>query len=149
MLRRSESELRKVLQCSRYLIDEPNARGLRPLHLAVGWPRGIEVLLNYGADPNVMDEDGDYPVDHAILMCPKSLALLGEADCALPSYSFDMAIFLAVNQGGDRAKRVSIARYVITMEANQRRKLQALLSHHLPDNSIFIHPHFENKVLDA
>ena len=156
MLRRSESELRNALQLSHHLIDEPNARGLRPLHLSVGWPCGVKVLLSDGANINVADENGLYPVEHAIqLGCPESLALFGEADCALRPSSREstgtlaMAIILAANPHNKQAVRVSIAEYVITMEANQRRKLQELVFQYLPESSICVNSPFDEKLLDV
>lgn len=150
VLRRSESELRKVLKYSHHRIDEPNARGLRPLHLFVGWPHGIEILLSYRANMNLADECELYPVEHAIqLACPESLALLGEADCALHHSGFGTLGMAICDRGRDQALRASIAEYVIMIVANQRRKLQALLSQHLSESSTFIHSSSEDKLLDV
>ena len=155
MLRRSESELREVLQYSHHLIDEPNARELRPLHLSVGWPVGVEILLNYGANVNVIDEQGYYPIDHAIQsVYQESVALLGKADCALRPSSrkskgtLGLAIALAACCFVSGELKVRIAESVIMLEANQRRKLQALVSDYLPESSVWAHLSVEDKLLD-
>lgn len=157
MLRRSESELRNVLQFSHHLIDEANAHGLRALHLSANWPSGIEILLEYGANVNAVDDCGFYPIDHAIeLACPESVALLGEADCALRPENREfwgtlgLAIAVAASCDRDQVLRARrIVESVIVMEANQRRKLHALLSHYLPESSIGPHSLFEDKLLDV
>lgn len=156
ILRQSETELRKVLQCSHHLIDEPNALGLRPLHLSATWPSGIEILMNNGANINVTDDWKLLPVDHAIyLACSKSLALFAEADCELrPSSrrvdgSLGMATWFAAIYDSDQALRISVAESVIKMEANQRRKLQALVSHYLPKSSIITRPLLEDRLIDV
>lgn len=151
MLRRSEPELRKVLQCSHHLIDEPNALGLRPLHLSASWPCGIEILLGCGADIYVKDECGYYPVDHAIsLACPESLALFAKTeDSWNRGGTLSLAFSFAATLGGDQAIRVGIAKAVIKMAANQRRKLQALISEYLPESPICTHLSCGDQLLDV
>ena len=146
-----------MLQCSRHLINQPQARGLRPLHLAAGWPCGIEVLLSYGVNINVVDDWGLYPVDHAIyLACPESLVLFAKTDPNLlvpvpwgGVRALDLAIYLAAFNSSDQAIRLDIAKSVITIEANQRRKLRALTSHYLPQSPICMHPYVEDQLLDV
>lgn len=157
MLRQSESELEKVLQCSRHLIDKQNACGLRPLHLSANWPCGIEILLSYEADVNVADDWGWAPVEHAIwLLCPESVALLDQAGCAMHPNSREYggtlgsAIQLAEICTGEEALRATrIAESAIAMEADRRRTLRALLSHCLPESSIGTRMLSEDSLLDV
>lgn len=146
-----------MLQCSRHLIDQSQALGLRPLHLAAGWPCGIEILLSYGVNINVVDDEGMYPVDHAIyLACLESLALFAKTDCMIvpgPWKEFralNLAVYLATSPYyRDQATRVGIAKCVIAMEANRRRKLRALMSHYLPQSPICMHSSVEDQLLDV
>lgn len=155
--RRSESELRKTLQYSRHLIDESNILDLKPLHLSVSWPRGIEILLSYGANVNVIDNEKFYPLDHAIFRgCSESVAQFAETNCELRPAAWNsqrdtlrLAFFEAVRRPTDQAK-INIAKSVIIIAANQRRKLKALLFRHLPKNPICVHSSFEkNQLLDV
>ena len=112
--------------------------------------------MSYGANINVTDEGALYPIEHAIhLCCSQSLALFAEADCVLTTSSrnlygtLERAVLGSVSTcNNDRESRVSLAQSVITMEANQRRKLQALVSHHMPESSICAHSSFEDRLLD-
>lgn len=122
----------------------------------MSWPRGIEILLSYGANVNVTDNQRWYPLDHAIhRVCPESAALFAKTDCELrpavrnqPQSTLGRAIYEAASQPTDQAK-ISIAKSVIIIAANQRRKLTALLSHYLPKNPICAHLSFEDQLLDV
>lgn len=123
------------------------------------WPRGIEILLSYGANVNVIDDEEFYPLDHAIYrVCSESVALFAKTDCELrpaPRNSkwdardtLKLAFCEAVWRPTDQAK-MNIAKSVIIIAANQRRKLKTLLFRHLPENPICVHSSFENQLLDA
>ena len=122
----------------------------------MSWPRGIEILLSYGANVNVIDNQNFYPLDHAIFRgFSESVALFATMDCELRPAAWNskrdtlkLAIFNAVSKPTDQAK-IDIAKSVIIIAANQRRKLKALLSRYLSKNPICVHSSFENQLLDV
>lgn len=113
--------------------------------------------MSHRANINVIDDDAKFPVEHAIyLCCQQSLALFAEADCVLTPSSrnskgtLELALFASIsNYDNDQASRISLAQSVIIMEANQRRKLQALISRHLPESSICTHSSSKDRLLDV
>jgi hypothetical protein len=60
--------------------------GQSPLHLAVGWPEGVRLLLSSGTDPNVMDGIGYLPLHYALqINCFESTASLLAAHSSFTS----------------------------------------------------------------
>ena len=81
---RSERELDKVLRESPQLINQINGLANTSLHLAVGWPYGIRVLLQHGACVNATDEKGWTPLYYAIHMgFTETVRILMKADCSI------------------------------------------------------------------
>ena len=71
--------------------------GLAALHLAVEWPRGMELLLQAGADVNCKDLSGRSPLVYAIEMSlVESIRLLALADCSLLDASLQLLLESAV-----------------------------------------------------
>ncbi|KAM0794384.1 hypothetical protein BDR22DRAFT_875771 [Usnea florida] len=61
-----------------------NGLAQTPLHLAVGWPEGIRLLLQYGACVDSRDHAGDTPLSYALNRgYPQTVSLLMKADCSL------------------------------------------------------------------
>ncbi len=117
--------------------------------MSVGWPRGIEILLEHGADVNVADESGLPPVEYAVARpCAESLRLFDEADCALHQslrHAIQFQRFLPDGSGNPRA---DFTGFVIEIEANRRRKLQSLLSLSLPERVLRSLSLLEDRILD-
>ena len=128
VIRRSESDLLNVIKTHRHLINQPNIFGLRPLHISIGWSPGIAILLDYGAEVNVFDNQNLRPVDHAISRaCLTSVAFLEATN--FPTVGLEMALYT-----GEQARSSGILDYLINMEVDRRRNLQSLVSNFLPQS---------------
>ena len=80
-LRRSLPELLKSLQEWPQLINHGNILAQAPLHLAVGWPSGVQVLLLHGSGVDARDLGGKTPLEYAIsLGFAESAGLLMKAN---------------------------------------------------------------------
>lgn len=90
VLRRDKLAVEKVLdQHPQFLETERNVFGQSPIHLAIGWPDGLELLMRAAdesllhQDLDIMGENGSTPLDYVIAFgCTKSIRLLAEADVA-------------------------------------------------------------------
>lgn len=85
MLRRDLPRIRAILQQRPHLLEkERNIFGQTPLFLAVGWPDGLEVLLQAANDSVLHDCCSlGTPLDYAIARgCAESMKLLATADLA-------------------------------------------------------------------
>lgn len=103
---------------------------LRPLHLSIGWPSGIAILLNHGAEVNVYDNQYLRPVDHAILRgCLTSVAFLEATNFS--TLGLEVALYT-----GEQARSTGILDYLINIETDRRRNLQSLVSNFLPQSFI-------------
>ncbi len=93
VLRRDKVAVERALaQHPESLIIERNVFGQSPIHLAIGWPDGLELLLRAAdmsllrQDLDVMSANGNSPLDYAIASgCIKSIRLLADADIAFDS----------------------------------------------------------------
>lgn len=142
VLRRSESELLNVLKAHLHLINEPNGSGLTPLHLSIGWPSGIQILLDHGAEVEVFDRHDLRPLDHAILRaCLTSLTLLEKTN--RPLQGLERALSAEKDERSNE-----ILDYLINMEVNRRKDLQSLVLNHLP-RSLVLRFLAKDRLLDA
>ena len=66
IFRQSEQELVAALQTWPDTINARDKSGRSAVHMSVGWPIGLGLLLHYGADMDVEDLQGFTPVDHGI-----------------------------------------------------------------------------------
>ena len=83
-LRKSEVDLRQALIVSPSSINKTNNIGQTALHLAVEWPRGMELLLQAGADVDCKDRYNQSPLEYAIKMSlVEPTRLLAHSDCSL------------------------------------------------------------------
>ena len=85
MLRRDLRRIRAILQRRPHLLEkERNIFGQTPLFLAVGWPDGLEMLLQAANDSVLHDCCSlQTPLDYAIALgCAESMKLLATADLA-------------------------------------------------------------------
>lgn len=123
IIRESEKELREALASG----NSPNDRisTLSPLKLAFGWPKGIQILLQSGANPHchfpslAVAEGEQY---HA------SAALLLEAGCVI-----EVGDFVKNEQCNDGDKRYSL---LVDHFAARRRRLCTLAESSLPLDQI-------------
>lgn len=97
VIRRDKLAVEKVLDQHPQCIEtERNVFGQSPIHLAIGWPDGLELLLR-AADESVLHRDldtvcgegdtmgrnGSSPLNYAIAFgCTESIRLLADADVA-------------------------------------------------------------------
>lgn len=65
---------------------ERNVFGHSAIHLAIGWPDGLQLLLDAADEPLLHQQNGTTPLDYAIAFgCANSIRLLADAD-----FAFDM-----------------------------------------------------------
>ena len=77
VLRHSEDDLSRVLDKLPTSLSERNRLGQTPLHLAVGWPRGMHLLLEAGADCNATDHLGWVVLSYACCIeCMETIQML-------------------------------------------------------------------------
>ena len=116
-----------------------NGLAQTPLHLAVGWPEGVRLLLQHGACVDSRDHAGDTPLSYALILeYPQTVSLLMKADCSLKLREnvLDLAIG-AIHSGNPKrlfqtyiSQDVSIKTLdsTITSLAERRRNLQNRLT---------------------
>ena len=137
----SEQELNKALLDSPELINQSNGLGNSPLHLAVGWPYGVRLLLQHGADVDTTDQNCHTPLYYAIYLgFPETVSLLMNADCNLqlviargwPSVLWDVSQDFRNDGfevwGVSQEIRVEVLEAVIESLAERRRDLQSRLT---------------------
>ena len=91
VLRKSEQDVIRILRAKPSSIHELNQRIQNPLHLAYCWPRGIQLLLDAGANYLVHHADvcGGLPITYSIYFsCFNAIQLLLNAGSALSSPSW-------------------------------------------------------------
>lgn len=66
ILHQSEQELLDALRDWPEQVNQANGLALTPLHLAVGWPHGVQTLLQHGARVGSTDQEGYTPLSYAI-----------------------------------------------------------------------------------
>ncbi|KAI9770475.1 MAG: hypothetical protein M1839_003190 [Geoglossum umbratile] len=102
VLRRDKLAVEKSLdQHPQFLETERNVFRQSPIHLAIGWPDGLKLLLR-ATDQSLLHRDLDNmcrnrstPLDYAIAFgCAKSIRLLADADVA---FDFDWNLFIGTD----------------------------------------------------
>src|SRR5438034_635649 len=99
VLRRDRLAVKKILdQNPEFLEIERNVFGQSAIHLAIGWPDGLELLLRAAdesllhRDINNMGHNDSTPLDYAIAFgCTDSIRLLADADVA---FNFEWNLFV-------------------------------------------------------
>ena len=128
VLRRSEQDVIRILWAKPSSIHELNRRKQTPLHLACCWPRGIQLLLDAGANYLVHQADVcDWlPIAYSTeFECLDAVQLLLNAGSA-PSSQGWLEIFDSPFQGG------RIPSFILSALQERRRKLFKLAKHTLP-----------------
>ena len=140
ILRKSEVDLQQALTVSPSSINETNNMGQSALHLAVEWPRGMDLLLQAGADVNCRDSRNYSPLFYAVEMSlVEPINLLALADCSLldagAQFLFERAENLAIsahpNQGQVTAAEM-VVNILVDMIADRRQRLYNLANSALP-----------------
>ena len=151
VVRKSETEVLRILTNNPDAISEENERGQGPLHLSCNWPRGMS-LLQFGGTKviNRRDNLGFLPLYYACTVgCIETVRLLLEADSAF----FSTGEF-AYHGLGDVLQRAiayhpdTLLPLLIPALVNRRNRLQQLAFKHLPEhlyNSLGICP---DRILD-
>ena len=133
VLHQSERQLIEALQTWPHLIDMGNGLAQTPLHLAVGWPEGVRLLLQHRACIDSRDQAGDTPLYYALTLgFPQTVSLLMKADCSLvlSKNILDLAIGHPDYQIGGKYNyvRMNVLDTTIALLAERRRDLQSRLS---------------------
>ena len=110
-----------------------NGLAQSPLHLAVGWPEGIRILLHHGACADSRDQNGDTPLYYALdLGYSQTVCLLMKADCSLvvPWNILTLASDLRHSHTGGVSEdvRIKVLDTTIASLAERRRDLQSRLT---------------------
>ena len=88
VLRKSEQDIIRILRAKPSSIHELNRRKLNPLHLACCWPRGIQLLLDAGANNLVHQIDicDRFPISYSTTFpCVDAVQLFLDAGSAFSS----------------------------------------------------------------
>ena len=135
VLRRSVPELLKSLQEGPQLINHGNKLAQTPLHLAVRWPFGVQVLLVHGSVVNARDLDGNTPLERAIWHGrAESVGLLLKANSSLDtglaceSSIADVLSFAALMYNSHFDSREAVSETVIAVLAERRYDLESRLA---------------------
>lgn len=144
ILRKSEVDLQRALAVSPSSINETNNMGQSALHLAVEWPRGMDLLLQAGADVNCRDSRNHSPLFYAIAMSlVEPIKLLALAECSLLDADaqplFKSAVDIAFSAHSYQ-RQVTAAEMVVNllvdMIADRRQRLYNLANSALPVSNV-------------
>ena len=132
ILRESEQDVIRILRAKPSSINELNRRKLNPLHLANCWPRGIQLLLDAGANYLVHQADicGGLPITYSIhFRCFDAIELLVNAGSAFssPAWICDWEEVLHILEREDE-----IPIFLLSTLQERRRKLLDLAKLTLP-----------------
>ena len=132
VLRKSEQDMIRILRAKPSSIHELNQRIQNPLHLAYCWPRGIQLLLDAGANYLVHQADicGGLPITYSLYFsCFNAIQLLLNAGSALssPSWIENSEEVLEMLRGRD-----PIPTFLLRTLQERRRKLFELAKLTLP-----------------
>ena len=120
-----------ILKKDPHSIDRANQWGQTPLHLAVGWPLGVSVLLNNRANVDARDQCGDTPLHYALRGdFAETLDILMRAGCDLDHCVLGRAI-LAWKSPQDETslkRREAALTIFINALAERRRRLRRSLA---------------------
>ena len=110
-----------------------NGLAQTPLHLAVGWPEGVRLLLQHGACVDSSDQAGDTPLHYALTLgYHQTVSLLMKAGCSLVLREnvLDLAIRNLHYPIGDVSQdvRMKVLDTTIALLAERRRDLQIRLT---------------------
>lgn len=140
ILRKSEDDLRRALTLSLSSINKVNNTGQSALHLAVEWPRGMELLLQAGANVDCKDCHNQSPLVYAIEMSlVEPMKLLARTDCSLlDTYSqvlLKRAIEIEDIAGLNRTQVTAaemVVNLLVDMVVGRRQRLYDLATSALP-----------------
>ena len=132
VLRKSEQDVIRILRAKPSSIHELNRREQNPLHLAFCWPRGIQLLLDAGANHLVHQADvcGEIPITYSeCFLCLDAIRLLLNAGSAFSSAgwiqnSYHEFLFAPYEN--------TIPSFLLSTLQERRRKLFELAKHTLP-----------------
>ena len=170
ILQHSKQDLIGLLRARPRSIIQANNLGQTPLHLAVFWPEGLQLLLRNGAYTEICDGLGRKPLEYAIQGgCVQSVTLLMKAGCSLElrdlpyvRNALSLAIGSCPHEGDyyslsyrrvlgfqDREKlQVEIRNTVILLLAERRRDLHARFVTSFPASNNHIRLCWDGRVLD-
>ena len=132
VLRKSAQDVIRILRTKPSSIHELNRRKQSPLHLAYCWPRGIQLLLDAGANHLVHQADvcGMLPITYSTeFLCPNAIQLLLDAGSAL---SWPRLVEREDTLLNSLGWWDTIPSFVLSAFQERRRKLFELAKHTLP-----------------
>jgi hypothetical protein len=144
VLERSIERVKKILKHTKSESTEKNVFGQTPLHLAVGWPPGVSVLIQ--AMPELMnkrDNHGDIPLTHAChCLHTETVQLLLDADYSLENSDFQYLYKCAMASGS-----VLMVQCFVNALAKRSRRLYDIAAKSLPAS--FTDTLLSDRLLDA
>jgi len=140
VLHRDKIAVEKVLnRHPQYLKTERNIFRQGPIHLAIGWPDGLRLLLN-DADESLLHQDLHFrmfecrstPLDYAIEFgCVESIKLLANSDVA---FTFEWYYFVGTNYLDQ-----DISRVVLDIILERLQQLFEFVKQKLPSEQLALH----------
>ena len=140
ILRKSEIDLRQALTISQSSINKTNNTGQSALHLAVEWPRGMDLLLQAGANVDCKDDWDQSPLVYAVwLSLVEPMELLAHTDCSLLNAHAQLLLENAVDiETSDHLNRRQVTaaemvvNLIVDMVVDRRQRLYDLATSALP-----------------
>ena len=88
---KSEQDMLSIFTKDPQSVNQPNQWGQTPLHLAVGWPLGVNLLIKNGANADSLDNHGHTPLLYALdYGFAETVGLLMKAGCSLDATAFSL-----------------------------------------------------------
>lgn len=120
-------------------INNPNQLGQTPLHLAVGWPFGVNILIKNGANLDSRDIFHRTPLSYALAhKFAETVGLLMKAGCSLGTGFFSNPLEVAIRscverpqslwRGASEERRNATLTMFITALAERRRQVYRSLA---------------------
>ncbi|KAF4814479.1 hypothetical protein CGCSCA5_v007872 [Colletotrichum siamense] len=141
LIRRSKSDVRRLLGQSVEYIFERGHGQQTPLHVATWWPQGLEILFELANEACVSilhatDDLGLTPLQYAISWPqPKSVALLLKENATLDFE--DSSAYSPGNFAGDlRQHNKEVCRLLVAALLDRRTKMLQYALEHLPESEV-------------
>lgn len=151
LFRESQQDVRKVLSASNMPLLEKADSGEKPFHITASWPRGVELLLELGADIaesviDAKDSQGNTPINYALKLSePKSIKLLIDSNAQI---NLEDTRNIETNLLSGFAQSDEVINVLVCALADRRRKMLSR-ARRLPRNSLEPHlPLSDNDLLD-
>lgn len=152
VLRRSDKDVLRALKKTPSSLHERNVHGQTPLHLAVGWPWGIRLLLDAGADYNASDFLGWAVLSYACsIECLDTIQYLLEKQATFVGYdsTFGGKEFYTTMSLIPSTSDQRIVDQILFTFVERRRRLIELAREFLAEEQVDQSKHETDEILDV